>query len=935
MNSRSRGTVRLAATFFAVFLAGAMTPRAGHAQAPSQGVFSALQADLVPDIGAALEPATIRSRVVQVDTGQVAAARLGRETLRLNLFNDAAVDVRIDRVRPTRSGYFIAGRPEGFEWGEVRLVVNGPVMVGTVVTPVAKYRIRFDGAGRHVIREIDPSAEPLGDDVHDAPAPSGPPLAPEAASPEVPLAAIARPAQSMAEDQPTEDGSEIRVLVAYTPAMLTRHGGTAGVEALIDLMFQSANHAFEISGINPRLVLAHAALVDYVSTNPRTDFDRLGNSVDGYMDEVHALRNEYAADLVHLLTAATHGQFLINGLGDILVDKALIHERYDAFALTADSSEETFTHEVGHNLGVGHDRHDYISRPVVYPYAYGYVNSRAFEPGAPETARWRTIMSTQFRCRDAGFDCQWLLRFSNPDQAHLGDPLGVPADDPSTGPDGPADARLTINATAPWVGSYRSEACTDFRISPEIPVASVDGGEVGVRVETAYGCLWEASSETSFLELASDALHAGPGFVSFAVEANGTGEERFGTVTVAGTTIEIRQLATDAGICGRTPLVLRAIAGDLSCDEVTDAHLSQIERLDIRDAGLTSLKDGDFDGLTALTSLSLGNNRLTELPDGLFDDLSNLRSLELSSNELSELPDSLFDGLSNLEGLYIWDNRLDELSEDVFAGLAGLEELALAGNRLTSLPGSLFAGLSNLEELYLQENRLTSLPEGMFEGLSQLRWLHLRENELATLPDGVFSGLTRLEILDLRQNQLTALPNRAFEDLSRLETLDLADNRLSDLPDDTFAGLTALTELYLQFVPIGTLPEGLFADLGRLKLLYMFNSELSTLPPGMLEDLPDLELLDISWNRFVEVPPQFSRGQSRLRTLNLSTSRGNQSFSVSGGAFAGLPMLEELDFGDNLLSTLPPDAFSGLHSLQELSLRENSWRPCLTAFSQV
>ena len=919
MNNAPGGVV----ASLAALLACAMIPLLGHTQTPAPGVFTELQTALVPQISPALEPATMRSRVVSVDTQKIAAARQGREVLSLNLFDDAAVQVMIERVRPTRSGYFISGRPQGLDWGEVRLVVNGPVVVGTVVTPVAKFTIRWGGSGRHIIRQIDPAAEPPEHDIQDDPVHSEPPLAPQAASPDEPLASISLPADSAVEDQPTEDGSEIRVLVAYTPAMQARHGGTAGVDALIDLLIQSANQAFEISGINPRLVLAHAALVDYVAIDPSIDFGRLNNPTDGYMDEVHALRNEHAADLIHLLTAATHGQFLVAGLGNVFANKSLARERHDAFALTTDSSEETFTHEIGHNLGVRHDRYTHVNRTVLYPYAFGYVNSRAFEPDAPETARWRTIMATRDRCRDARFDCQRLLRFSNPDQTHLGDPLGVPGDDPATGPDGPADAVRTINGAAPWVGSYRSEACTDFRVSPEVPIASVDGGEVGLQVETAPGCLWEASSETSFLGLASDALNAGPGFVSFAVEANETGEERFGTVTVAGTTIEVRQLATDAGICGRTPLVLQAIAGNRSCDEVTDVQMSQIEDLYLLDAGLTSLKAGDFEGLSALRALNLEHNRLTELPEGVFDGLSDLRRLFLGGNELSELPDGLFAGLSNLQALSLHLNEFSEFSADVFTGLSGLEGLNLEDNHLAALPVGLFTGLSNLEKVGLKGNRLTTLPEDLFSDLSNLNVLDLRNNELSTLPDGLFADLTRLKRIDLHQNQLTSLPNRAFEDLSELETLDLAANQLSNLPDDTFAGLTALQELYLQFNPLGALPEGLFTDLGRLNALYIFNTELSMLPPGMLEDLSGLEFLDISWNNFDEIPPQFSQGQLRLRTLRLSTNRGNGSLSLSAGAFAGLPMLEELDLGNNLLSTLAPEVFSGLHTLQELSLGEN------------
>ena len=480
---------------FAALLACATMPRPGHGQAPSQAAFTEFQTELVPRTSAVFEPATLRSRVVGIDTQHVAGARLGRDVLRLNLFDDAVVEAQIDRVRPTRSGFFITGRPAGVEWGEVRLVVNGPVMVGTVVTPDAVFTIRWDGSGRHVIRQIDPSADPFEYEDHDVAdddlAPPGPS---QTGSPVDALASIEMPATHFPGDTPTEDGSQVRVLVVYTPAMQARHGGVAGIQALIDLMIHSANHAFETSGIEPRLVLAHTALVNYVEERIHADLRRLTDPDDGYMDAVHALRDEHAADLVHLLISASSG---FAGSAGRLSIESLAQENYAAFAVTASGTEETFTHEIGHNFGLRHDR--YVNSPAstIFPYAFGYVNSRAFEPDAPGTAQWRTVMAYNNRCANAGFYCPRLLRFSNPEQTLRGDPLGVAADDPATGPDGPADARLTINRTAAWVGSFRSEACTDFALSPESLVAPVDGGEIVIRVTTAPGCLWEASRTCS------------------------------------------------------------------------------------------------------------------------------------------------------------------------------------------------------------------------------------------------------------------------------------------------------------------------------------------------------------------------------------------------------------------------------------------------------
>ena len=135
-----------------LLLTCALVPRAAFAQALPPGIFSEVQTAVVLRTAPALEPATMRSRVVKVDTQKIMAARRGREVLKLNLFEDTVVEVQITRVRPTRTGYFISGTPKGKEWGEVRLVVNGPVMVGTVETPEGTFSIRFAGAGRHLVR---------------------------------------------------------------------------------------------------------------------------------------------------------------------------------------------------------------------------------------------------------------------------------------------------------------------------------------------------------------------------------------------------------------------------------------------------------------------------------------------------------------------------------------------------------------------------------------------------------------------------------------------------------------------------------------------------------------------------------------------------------------------------------------------------------------
>ena len=897
MKDEVKCTVGRRCAYLALLIGCASISQVAPAQAPPPGVFAEARNAIVSLPGPALEPTTIRSRVVQVDTRKIAAARRGREVLKLNLFDDTVVEVNIRKTRPTRTGHFIFGSPRGMEWGEVRLVVNGPVMVGTVVTPKGEFTIRSTRAGLHVIRQVDPTL-PFECGVDEVTVPDRPGL-PAVSS--IDPAAAGAPSSPVvhADETPTEDGSEVRVLVVYTPALQAEQGGAAGMRALVDLMIQSANQAFEEGGIRPRLVLAHTAMVDYVSAGSNSDVSRLINKDDGYLDEVHALRNRYAADLVHLLTNVV---VRASGSASRPTRETLFTAEHSAFGATGNGSEITFTHEIGHNFGLRHDR--YVNTPsfTVYPYAFGYTNQAAFEPGAPDTARWRTVMSYGNQCSDANFGCTRLLRFSNPDQTRLGDPMGVAADVAATGTDGPADARLTINNMGRWVGSFRSEACTDFRVSPGTQVAPKDGGDLVFQVTAGPGCLWESSSQSGFLSIVSGTRSAGNGHVRVKVQENGSGAARNGNLTVAGYNISVRQLATETGICGRSPAVAQEIAraagysGSSQCDQVSEADLAGITTLSVAGKSLFSLKADDFAGLSGLTDLSLNSNELTELPDGVFSDLVSLTSLNLGYNELTELPAGLF------------------------AGLASLEELDLESNRLITLPDGLFADLAGLKQLEMDYNDLNRLPQGLFAGLSGLELISMYSSDLDELPAGLFTGLSSLKELNLGQNQLTELPAAAFAGLSSIEILNLFSNELASLPAGLFAGLSNLTQLDLGQGKFVTLPEGLFGDLSRLEVLNFWDSRLARLSSGGFTGLSNLRQLNLYSSRLTELPSGAFAGLSKLEQLNLG---GNEIGRLPGDIFSGLGALRQLNLFRNRLTSLPDGIFSGLNTLETLQLGAN------------
>ena len=247
---------------------------------------------------------------------------------------------------------------------------------------------------------------------------------------------------------------------------------------------------------------------------------------------------------------------------------------------------------------------------------------------------------------------------------------------------------------------------------------------------------------------------------------------------------------SSTSVCGRTSQVRDAIVGEVvgvsSCGNVTEAHLAAITNLDLNDKEITTLRVGDFEGMSELSELHLKQNQLSGLPAGVFSGLAALTLLDLRNNQLTALPETAFSGLTTLTLLTLSDNRLTALPEGVFSGLSELTELYLRDNQLTTLPEEVFNGLAALTELHLYNNQLTALPESVFNGLSALRSLDLHGNLLTTLPEGMLSGLTSLTTLNLESNRLTTLPESIFAGPTGITRLAMGGNAADPLPLDVF-----------------------------------------------------------------------------------------------------------------------------------------------------
>ena len=302
----------------------------------------------------------------------------------------------------------------------------------------------------------------------------------------------------------------IDVAIVYTQAAREAAGGARTIWMEIDKKIAETNQAFAHSGVRHRVRLVARTEVDYDETadgntvvsefdeaervvNGDLALDRLRSEGDGYMDDVHGMRQDAGADIVHLLVA--------NGNGGGHAG------RNSPFGLSILGHPDAFPHELGHNMGLRHDRyqtyyHETEGRTISTGPEFGYVNQRMFQEGAEESSRWTTLMAYPTQCTDANEEwrCPRLFRFSNPRQMVDGDPLGVPVVPgvvyDRRGQRGLADAVAVLNAAGPAVAAWMDRDPISFSIPDRGSLSRTSIGMEAV-MRSGYGRIGAGARSTT------------------------------------------------------------------------------------------------------------------------------------------------------------------------------------------------------------------------------------------------------------------------------------------------------------------------------------------------------------------------------------------------------------------------------------------------------
>ena len=243
------------------------------------------------------------------------------------------------------------------------------------------------------------------------------------------------------------------------------------IDFVISEMMNLSEKALENSGIGISLRIVYTHLTDFqedgndsgtdlrkLATSP--DFSPFGAEYEGYMDEIHELRDIYGADLVAMLAD-------INDTGGMAFQMSQFGGApqlgFSINRIQQMSTGHTFIHEIGHNLGNHHSRNQNEAASGIFGGLFDYSTGSVFTVG---NRNYATVMAYEEG------NTKRKPYFSSPDITYNSVPTGG-----YDGPNGPADNVRSMNYARHIVSQYRTS-------EENPPVLAVDNTPVEIDTET-------------------------------------------------------------------------------------------------------------------------------------------------------------------------------------------------------------------------------------------------------------------------------------------------------------------------------------------------------------------------------------------------------------------------------------------------------------------
>jgi Leucine-rich repeat (LRR) protein len=252
----------------------------------------------------------------------------------------------------------------------------------------------------------------------------------------------------------------------------------------------------------------------------------------------------------------------------------------------------------------------------------------------------------------------------------------------------------------------------------------------------------------------------------------------------------------------------------------------------------------------------------------------------------------------------------------------------------------------NLTNIDFSNNKL-DINLKLFQNMTKLEVIELSNTGLDSIEDLNLIKFKNLKKLDLSKNNLTNITFDSFKNLNNLQYLDLSDNQISNMDPEIFRiinnvllinlennKLQKAGDLYLNFMPIQTLKlsnnqletypvfDVNFAinEPSRLTQFYLNNNNLVNISQ-FSEWLGSLEYLDFNDNKIELIEPNAFINVRILKNLSIAN---NKLSKIVNNNFEPLFSLKYLYLSNNYISYVENGSFANLNKLIKLDLSYNS-----------
>ncbi len=274
--------------------------------------------------------------------------------------------------------------------------------------------------------------------------------------------------------------------------------------------------------------------------------------------------------------------------------------------------------------------------------------------------------------------------------------------------------------------------------------------------------------------------------------------------------------------------------------------------------------------------------------------------------------------------------------------------MMINSDSLTDLPDGIFKNQENLQDLNIK-GRNMKLRVNTFEGLQSLSKLRLQEMDLNRIEENFFHKLNikRLEYSLSSRQYAIAFPiellrlHETLEELSitrtdmsqfteafgailgtlKLKKLELGWNRIKSV--EHFVDLSNVEEIVLSYNAIEELPTNSFSGCPKLTHLSLLVNPILSLRGDEFNMLTGLKELNIYGTKLTSIAPNIFHPLRSLEVLNMGSSFEGDELVIEKELLMHSINFTYLNLSGNKITAIHPESFDNLKRLTRLDLLRN------------